>query len=1186
MKRRTRTLVMLLFAAPLLFGQETLQRILTPAQRIDSLALSKLFPRGLPDTLIAGTFRIVVERWDVKSKSADRDLPSGIGRIQFSCGSIIHPLPWKNLRLIQKKFSVTTNVTDSASQLSLSEARLIEPTIQPGQTLSLDLPLRNTLVESLRDRNFLVDQFRFPRLQGIRVAFRDVEWSGPVKKTVTLTDGVAWYPSESPVPTPPARVAISSGFTLAIDSLFITTSYATVMGSILLPPCLVSTANCTPASVSLPPTRITADCRLYRQVPDSTFGPFVIGETGLQISGRGYTIDFSTTQSDPAVSPALAASWKGVVLKNGETPDPPADTVMSNRGYLKAKYAFTNGLITASGLAAQLRLQSPFVFKTLEPIDYLVSIHSTDGFLNISACGITDGLFKDGYVTLPRRAVRSLTGGEIRAAFATLEVQPDMDLYAEVKVGGGFTWGEFSKTAGAPAFYTVGRDTSGAPATGYFYLAARAMKPYYPVSGGIFTSPNIFPANTQLEALQMQGVTLTSMSRRKFTIWTQDVPINNPLQRKIEIPEGLISVRWMNIIGTGVHSEVWIVQFTGKDNLDSVSLGPTWMTTPPYKGEVPFLTSWMIRRQEKFMKLQFVESTVWDSDIHGRIFVKGAVNDTLAFNKLMFTSTANAGGAQLDLSKSVTMDYWGVQLVPKDSTQSSGVVVIKQGVIYLTAAGIYEPRHYATPFWLTWGELKASGNLGRLFFDYNNVGQKFDRFPFTPNLIALSPYTPGDTGYVHTYGPLAINFFGSKMMSISDWKAPSLPGDPFNNRLVRIRTTPHMGAGPSDLSWFRDWGDGLAELNFTAMAYDSVAQDGFLGTGNVSLLQMITFSSSLSASINVKAERTCFTMSVASQLSVNMGPLATATAMGNIWGCGCIIGESLERIAVGGELSANAGIGLSILARTGGALTATISVAPSRVATFISGDMFLVVGGNNVAISGFASLIVDRTQATYVEGYCRGLVDMSSFLATPTGGIAASSVQAAGEFDWHIGTDFQTFQGRVGVSMYGFAGQAVPIPIGAGAGGGVEAGLFIGINAPKDRAWVMDGISGRFGLNKAALPARLTGFYGFTSFSASVSLFIVSGGFQAYAGFGAFVGTGSPVTGFAFGVIGNVGIRIWGEILGGLVSAAAWGQLTIIVGVPPGFEGAVGLEACVLWVFCGSVTVHGGFNAEQGFYLY
>jgi hypothetical protein len=34
-----------------------------------------------------------------------------------------------------------------------------------------------------------------------------------------------------------------------------------------------------------------------------------------------------------------------------------------------------------------------------------------------------------------------------------------------------------------------------------------------------------------------------------------------------------------------------------------------------------------------------------------------------------------------------------------------------------------------------------------------------------------------------------------------------------------------------------------------------------------------------------------------------------------------------------------------------------------------------------------------------------------------------------------------------------------------------------------------------------------------------------------------------------------------------------------------GFEGTVGLEACVLWVICGSVDLSIGLNSAEGFYI-
>jgi hypothetical protein len=870
------------------------------------------------------------------------------------------------------------------------------------------------------------------------------------------------------------------------------------------------------------------------------------------------------------VIPSLGNVWKGVVLKAGTTPDPPADPVLSNRGYLKAKYDFTNGLIVSSGLQARLDLASQFAFRTVEPMGYLVVMRPPDGFLTLAACGVQGGQFLSGEIHLPIAAIRDESGGLIRARYDTLHVQNDMDLFGAVKVPGGFTWGEFFKTDGSPKFYQLGQDLGGASAEGYFYLAARQLPPYYPLVGNIFTPPAVFPPDVQLESQGIQGITLTTLGHRQFTIWTQDVPggtVLNP--RRLAFAAETVSPGWMNIIGTGVHTEVRVAKYI--DQADTVTLGPTWSTNPRYLGETPFKVSFKsdANSKERQMRMQFVESATWFSDFNGKIILHGPVNSSVSFTNLTFTSTANAGGAQLDLTQPLSMDYWGVTAVPRDSTKSAGIVCVKLGVIYLTAAGIFEPRHFATPFWLTWGEIKASGNMGRLFFDYNGGGQKFDRFPYTPALVKLSDYStaaPSDSGFVITYGTLAFNFFGAKPLWVYDWKSVGRPGDPFGGRTVRIPLSSPYGTGGTDLHLLRNWGDGVADLNFTVM-YDSLVQDGFAGPGSASINKFVVFSAPLPGGIVVRAERSCFSLNHETDVTIALAPLMTTSALSKVWGCGCIVGENLETVAVGGELSANNGAGFSIVARSAGVVSVVMGVSPSRTNFLLAGDAFVVLLTANAEIVGYMTLTIDR-DVGYAEGYAKGIVTMDAIVAGLSG---------QGEFQWHIGTDNETIQGRVAVSMYGMGWPAV--------GAGLEAGLWFGINSNKDNVWVMDGISGRFGLNKAALPQYITGLYAYMSFSASVSYYVVSGGFQAYAGVGAFAGYGQT-TGAGFGVIGNVGLYVWGKILGGLVSADAWGDLQMIVGIPPAFQGTLGLDACVLWVFCGSVTVNAGFNANQGFYLY
>ena len=1159
--------------------------------------------RNMPDTLVAAGFNIVVEKWDESSKSEDASLPSGIGRIKFDCDAgptIYTPIPWgpEDLTLRPYGFEVVEFINDSLKHLSLPEARSVEPSSSVGDEMTILLPDRTGLmieeaeaIESLRlrdelliDRNLVLELFGKQTPDGIRVAFRDVEWDGPVQPKVVLTEGIAVYPSASPIPTPPAELDLKNGFRLEIDSMTIEPSQARVEGGVLMPPSIITTDTCTFARLELPETPITPYCEFYREVTDSGFGRWAVGETGLEIFGSGYVLDFSSSQSAGGVSPGLGKFWEGVVLRNGETPNNPGQ-VISNRGYVKGKYNFSNALVTGDGLAGEFILSELFSFTALDPYGY--RIYLPNGSLKLAASTIDTGEFKNGEIWLPKAAVTNgVGGGEPITRYVSLTVQKDMDLFASVSYNGSLAWGEMVQHTGDVWHYRL----SSSQDSGSFWLASHWNDPFYPVNDSLYQTPFLGMPETQLEIQSMQGVTFPQLRNRDFHILTNDIPDQSS---SIKFPDGTVAGVWMNVGRAGVHTEVLLRP--NETEPGDVDVGPIW--APHYEADsVPFKIRFGVPgggmafdpshathyNPDKggFMRMQFVESAVWHSGLSGAVFLEGPIGMPLLFEDMTFTSTANNAGGKVNFTGNDTLDYWGLEMVQKDTSvsASAGIMAVKQGVIYLTAAGMAEKQHFAEPFWLVWGEMEASGNFGKLFFDYNNVGQEFDEFGYTTEFVALSPFdpaNPSDSGYIQTYGSLSIPFFGAKMMSISDYKS-TMPDTPYFGRFVRVLDVPHMGAGASELSWGRGWAGDLADLAFT-MSYDTVLQNGFWGPGDVSMFGISD--GVMNAFLRMSSTSSCFRVIETSQHGFDIGPVASMGRIAEIWGCGCIEDGTLKQIALGGQLSHSA-TSTVIQARAADAVSLVFGYSPDRITFFANGQMFINLAGSDVDVFGLTHFTVDRANA-FAEGYFKGTVSLGSVVGIPIVAGANSGISGFGEFSWHAGLDYQSMQGRVGVSMYNMVGG---LGVTVGGGTALETGIFLGINTPKDRAWIMDGIDGRFALNKGGLPSRLTGFYAYLGLKQGIDLFIVSGGYQVYVGVGAFAPSfGEPVTG---GIVGNFGIYIWGKILGGLVSASAWGNLQLIAAIPPAFEGSVGLEACVLWLLCGSVDVHVGFNKDDGFYMH
>ena len=192
----------------------------------------------------------------------------------------------------------------------------------------------------------------------------------------------------------------------------------------------------------------------------------------------------------------------------------------------------------------------------------------------------------------------------------------------------------------------------------------------------------------------------------------------------------------------------------------------------------------------------------------------------------------------------------------------------------------------------------------------------------------------------------------------------------------------------------------------------------------------------------------------------------------------------------------------------------------------------------------------------------------SSAASTATRRLAGLSGE--GQLTWHISPATQYLQGRVKVKVFSLVG-----------GKALEGGFFVGNNVPNALAWSLDTTNSHFKMSRAILPATITGFYGYGVGSAGFNLYVLGGGVDIFVGAGAFSApvsdgsvlapfTGNPLLPF---VVGACGIHVYGEILGGLVSASGWANLSLRGPLPPYFEGTFGLRGCVAWVLCASTSI-------------
>ncbi len=886
-------------------------------------------------------------------------------------------------------------------------------------------------------------------------------------------------------------------------------------------PCLFEETGCEPAELGPFDSKLAPHIEIYKELGTMDRGPFRIGETGILV--------MSKEEVEIDLSRTITPAKIGVTFRRGETVEQ-ADMDTSNTGYLYGRYTFDDGLFTPRGFSATLELASPWIFTSIAPMGCKITLN--DGYLEIDTCKVIGGKFTSGDITLPHgdNGVRKPSGDPVIVDFDSLLVDSYLNLSGDVYVGQEMQWGGFGFISDA----------------GIFRLVSDARPFLKPVQGDTFKTYT----SGQLDTLT--GLTIKCRKESDVLI------VYSPDTRETIKFTGRIVNGWLNLEMQGFSGK--FIPFPKDRPAVQVMLGDTTQTH--YVADEPFNTiigHYSHDGKDTLMNIEFefAGNSAFDSDIGGQFKIPYPCNIKPPFNDLEVTSTASFVGGNAAFSDTLELDYWGVGLSSERS-----VVSVKVGEIVYTNAEVHELVHFSKGFNIIWGEMLADGGLGEFYFNHNAAHQKFDGFPITLDSAALSRYDS-----TITYGELVVrcglhfNFFGEPdtIITVHDAKFDSLD-IPYRGRIVAIN--------PEFFGLFRHWGSGMVEFDFDEIEYDSIDQNGFKGAGNVALGEFFPGSSPFSATITIDslASAACMIETAAQQLA--FPPVASVASVAQIWGCVYIEGDELHRVVVGGNL--HSALGVSLFAEAGVNVEVKIAVTPTISKFACHGLMYFGSFGANIEVNGRIFLAYDRAAGS-LEGEIIGAFDL---------GTIGVDLEADGQANWYFGGNTNYIQGRLAVDISGI-----------GVGAGLSGGLFIGLNAPKGKVWVLregSSLNRKFGINMNNLPEEITGVYVYGDVDFSLGWGIIEGGIEIYAGVGAFVnyyGVDSiPDVPFPC-IVGIVGVYIHGEILWGLVSASAWGELELYLGHPTGFEGTVGLRGCVLWVLCAEVDLTVGWNTNKGFYV-
>ena len=993
------------------------------------------------------------------------------------------------------------------------------------------------------------------------------------------------------------------------------------------------------------------DCRVHAVLPNTTFGDWAIGGTDFVISGTGLVADLDPSWTYPGqTGKPTDGTWVGLILLQGSKHAaalPSGETMfVSNRGYLGYKYAFLNqvgfpSFLDRRGLTARLWVDGGGSFRTVVPAGFEVT--TADGFVDLADSRVKGGALWSATVRAPLDAVHNGKGKAVTGYCSTLaiDVTTEHALHGYIELQTDLRWGD--RTAGgAGDAYGLHFDAISAD-SGYFLIPDSHENPFLPVdASGAFRSyesdiwadlQSKTPRDVRAWVLKdrIHGITAqaydavgsASSQEWTFEILTPDIPTGNSGG---SLKWWATDFTWLNIAGKGVHGVV-----AAKLQAPALVVGPTYNLTqyPANENGVrePFETVLSIfdspgrHNAEVELWIEYVSSAVHTCENSGKVELEGPAEAMIPFEDLQFTSTADIVAAKVIFDEPIVLKYWDLELVQKPAHSAAGVFSPRMGRIILTASGLrerlsepsvlfpFDPKknvspHFSQPFWLTWGTILADGDWDDFIVDYNTVGMRFDGFPYTYSHMRLSSYyanpkpSPNPSGYLETAGRAGIDVFGEAEVALRDYYDMN-PGTPHYNR--RIELLPGMTPVVDAVWGHRSQGDPFADFTLL-LQYDTDDQDGFVARHRddprldvfdpsyaFSTAGFAFFDKDTPVSAVVSSDRICLSVSENKVVGVLLDGVLDAEFFNaqNFAGCLCVQSGSFRRMSLAGEVQQVAAV--TALIRSTQHSSFKLSTSPSRSELWMDGGFILnvltgVVG--DLDVRGAMHTIVDF-DADSLEVEIDGKVDASAFLGT-------YEMVAEGKLNWFESKTNAWIQGRASI-------EAIAASM---FGAKAEGGFFLGFNADRSEIWVLDSkdVADRIKFPTDALPSQLTGVFGYVRFGKSINLWVIGGGYEVYFGLGAFLSLPNWDEGVDFPklvalkhgtwslpeVVGRLGIHLWGEILGGLVSASGWGDVQLTAGSKDGkdvlqFDGTLGLRGCVLFL-CASVDVDFGLGTE-GFYI-